>query len=162
MTKVTEAIVPTKSDRTYDIYAGAIVALVDGVWRNCYVAEGFCTIADWFGPNKHIGVYRISDLGRSKSITGQILAHSRYVLVGPEITDDTILGRIAFVRYGRVATGGDTPETRLVDGRVTTSRATLPSRTILMTRPSTLTSGARSVRPSARNAGRTPRSLIIS
>jgi len=94
----------------YEAYQDWIVAWVDGTWRKCHIATGFCTIAPWDKPNHHIGIFKeeaINDAfkrtlaGHTVSrIMGHELEGSPFILVGPTINDKDILKRLAYVRFG--------------------------------------------------------------
>lgn len=90
------------TDRDHDVYAGWIVALVDGVWRKVHISPGFGTIAPFDEPNHHLGVFQLSDIERGQTKLTPI-EHSSAALVGPEIVDKDVLDRIAIVRFGRIA-----------------------------------------------------------
>ena len=98
-----------------DIYSGWIVAFVDGVWTHVYVPAPFCTIADHWEPNDHLGIFRREDVDRAEgTIQGEALEASRHATVGPQVVDEDVLDRIAFVRFGRDAS--QIHEERLSDG----------------------------------------------
>jgi hypothetical protein len=88
----------------FDIYTGWIVALVDGQWRKVHISPGFVTIADWWEPNNHIGVFTEEEA--AKAINGEEsnckpIERSPYALIADVVRDQDVLDRVAFVRFGR-------------------------------------------------------------
>lgn len=100
-----------------DIYTGWIVAFVDGVWRHCRVSTGFCTFAHNDQPNQHLGLIPLDVIGAA--LDGKIRPHeidvTPYLWVGPLVTEDDVLDRIAVVRFGRAAQAGAAPFFGLID-----------------------------------------------
>ncbi len=90
----------------YDIYRRWIVAFVDGSWRHVRIADGFFAVAPHREPNQHIGVFRQSCLRPGIDVQGDPIGASQFALVGAQVTDEDVLGRIAFVRFGRTGTVG--------------------------------------------------------
>ena len=91
---------------TYDIYTGWIVAFTDGQWRHARISPGYVTIADFWEPNRHRGVFRREDVlacktGKMEDIQGWELATCPFMLTSSPVLRDDILSRIAFVRFGR-------------------------------------------------------------
>ena len=100
--------------QSIDVYSGWIVAFVDGLWRHVYVPATFCTIADHWEPNQHLGVFRREDVDRAEgTIQGEALETSPHVVIGPQVIDEDVLHRIAYVRFGRDAS--QIHEERLID-----------------------------------------------
>jgi len=60
--KVTGQYKEHRMSGTYDVYRGLICARIDGEWRRCKLFAGYCTVADWWKPNQHMGICRVTDL----------------------------------------------------------------------------------------------------
>jgi hypothetical protein len=85
-----------------DYYQGSIVIFVYARWWHARVDPGWLTFADWDKPNFHIGVFREDDVGRAAMVIYEPIETTSHVEPLEPVTDEDVLGRIAFVRFGRV------------------------------------------------------------
>ncbi|MGE0054497.1 MAG: hypothetical protein AB7S74_09835 [Hyphomicrobium sp.] len=99
---------------TYDVYRGEIVAFIDGRWRQCRLIDGWCTIADWWKPNRHRGVCMVKDLGSDDPGLKELCWHPA-LWIGREITETHQLRQAEWLRFGRVASIGPFEPPWLVD-----------------------------------------------
>jgi hypothetical protein len=89
-----------------DVYEGAIVALIDGVWTHCLIAAGYCTLASQDAPNEHLRICRTRDVVPGQEVETEEFSGSVQILAGRPVEDLDVLDRVAFVRFGRAKTIG--------------------------------------------------------